>query len=90
VYVYVNIHTYIHIYTHTCLYIFIYIYIYIYVFTGYRGPKKDGLDFFVEHIVWKQLPKELFETFGGRDAAKLRRQEILISQGKGMYECAFI
>ena len=50
---------------------------------GYNGPKKEGLDFFVEHVVWKQLPKELFETFGGRDAAKVRRQEILVSQGKG-------
>ena len=50
---------------------------------GYKGPKKEGLDFFVEHLVWKQSPKELFETFGGRDAAKVRRQEILVSQGKG-------
>ena len=50
---------------------------------GYRGPKKEGLDFFVEHVVWKQLPKELFEKFGGREEAKLKRQAILISQGKG-------
>lgn len=33
--------------------------------------------------MWKQLPKELFEVFGGRDMAKIRRNEILISQGKG-------
>lgn len=33
--------------------------------------------------MWKQLPKELFEKFGGRDEAKLKRQIILISQGKG-------
>lgn len=33
--------------------------------------------------MWKQLPKELFEVFGGREMAKIRRQEILISQGKG-------
>ena len=50
---------------------------------GYKGPRKEGLDFFVEHVVWKQLPKELFEAFGGRAAAKIRRQEILVSQGKG-------
>jgi hypothetical protein len=50
---------------------------------GYKGPRKEGLDFFVEHFVWKQLPKELFEGFGGRDADKLRRREILVSQGKG-------
>ena len=50
---------------------------------GYKGPRKEGLDFFVEHVVWKQLPKELFEAFGGRAAAKIRRQEILASQGKG-------
>jgi hypothetical protein len=34
-------------------------------------------------VVWKQLPKELFQVFGGREAAKIRRQEILVSQGKG-------
>lgn len=33
--------------------------------------------------MWKQLPKELFEVFGGRDMAKIRRNEILISQGRG-------
>lgn len=33
--------------------------------------------------MWKQLPKELFEVFGGREMAKSRRNEILISQGKG-------
>ena len=37
----------------------------------------------MEHVVWKQLPKELFEKFGGREEAKLQRQAILISQGKG-------
>lgn len=37
----------------------------------------------MEHVLWKQLPKELFEQFGGRDGAKIRRQEILVSQGKG-------
>lgn len=33
--------------------------------------------------MWKQLPKELFQVFGGREAAKIRRQEIIVSQGKG-------
>jgi len=50
---------------------------------GFRGVRKDGCDFFVEHLRWKQLPKELFEVFGGRDAARARRAEIKLAQGKG-------
>jgi len=41
---------------------------------GYRGNHFEGMDFFVEHIPWKKLPKEVFEPIGGRDAAKAMRQ----------------
>jgi len=41
---------------------------------GYRGTHFEGMDFFVEHIPWKKLPKEVFEPIGGRDVAKLMRQ----------------
>ena len=50
---------------------------------GFRGVRKEGCDFLVEHFKWKHLPKELFEVFGGRDAAKARRAEMLQIQGKG-------
>jgi hypothetical protein len=42
---------------------------------GYRGSRVDGLDFFVEHMTWKQLPKELFESLGGYMIAKVLRKE---------------
>ena len=42
---------------------------------GYRGSRIDGLDFFVEHMTWKQLPKELFESLGGYMIAKVLRKE---------------
>ncbi|RYG64476.1 hypothetical protein EON64_13910, partial [archaeon] len=42
---------------------------------GYRGERTEGLDFFVEHLPWKQLPREVFEAYGGYEQAKeLRRQ----------------
>lgn len=40
---------------------------------GYRGPRRDGLDFFVEHHPWKRLPAEVFESIGGKEAAKQLR-----------------
>lgn len=40
----------------------------------------EGLDFFVEHMTWKRLPKEVFEPLGGLAAAKALRLE----QGFGM------
>lgn len=49
---------------------------------GYKGVRKEGCDFFVEHLKWSQLPKELFEGLGGRDAAKARRAEIKQSLAK--------
>ena len=42
---------------------------------GYRGARVDGLDFFVDHMTWKQLPRELFEAFGGYTMAKQLRLE---------------
>ena len=47
----------------------------------YKGTMKDGLDWYVEHFPWKKLPKEVFEPFGGRDAAKKLREE----KGYGKY-----
>lgn len=40
---------------------------------GYRGEKVEGLDFYVEHVSWKRLPKEVFEVYGGYSAAKEMR-----------------
>ena len=42
---------------------------------GFRNNKKEGLEFFVEHYVWKRLPAEVFTTIGGRDVAKAKRVE---------------
>ena len=33
---------------------------------GFRGVRKDGCDFFVEHLRWKQLPKELIRILARR------------------------
>ena len=44
---------------------------------GYKGVRFEGIDFFVEHMAWRKLPKEVFESTGGRDAAKARRQALL-------------
>jgi hypothetical protein len=44
---------------------------------GYKGFRFEGIDFFVEHMEWRKLPKEIFETTGGRDAAKAKRQALL-------------
>lgn len=43
---------------------------------GFRGERVEGLDFYVEHLTWRRLPKEVFETLGGFDAAKAKRQEM--------------
>lgn len=42
---------------------------------GYKGTRAEGLDFFVEHMAWKRLPKEVFEPLGGFAAAKAVRLE---------------
>eukprot|EP01038_Epipyxis_sp_PR26KG_P008921 gene8921-12031_t len=45
----------------------------------YNDIRKEGLDFFVEHHTWKKLPKEVFEIYGGKEAAKLKRSILLPS-----------
>ena len=35
----------------------------------------EGLEFFVEHMTWKRLPKEVFEPLGGFAAAKQAKQD---------------
>lgn len=42
---------------------------------GYNGERVEGLDFYVEHLSWKKLPKEIFEPFGGYEAARALRKE---------------
>lgn len=46
---------------------------------GFKGDRKEGCDFFVEHFSWvkggKMLPKAVFESIGGIDEAKRRRKE---------------
>ena len=42
---------------------------------GYQGERAEGLDFYVEHLSWKKLPKEVFEIYGGFEAAKALREE---------------
>ena len=42
---------------------------------GYKGNRVDGLDFYIEHMTWKRLPKDVFKPLGGFDAAKVLRQE---------------
>ena len=44
---------------------------------GYRGARKEGLDFFVEHMTWKRLPQSVYDSMGGREAAKAKRIEVL-------------
>ena len=42
---------------------------------GYRGNRVEGLDFFVEHMTFKRLPKEVFDPLGGAVTAKALRVE---------------
>lgn len=42
---------------------------------GFKGTRVEGLDFFVEHMTWKRLPKEVFEPLGGLAVAKATRLE---------------
>jgi hypothetical protein len=48
---------------------------------GYKGARLEGLDFYVDHLTWKQLPKEVFARLGGKDAAKKMRVEMGYSTG---------
>ena len=42
----------------------------------YSGEHSDELDFLVEHYKWGQLPKEVFLSIGGVEAAKSKRSEL--------------
>jgi hypothetical protein len=42
---------------------------------GYRGHRAEGLDFYIEHVTWKRLPRDLFAPFGGFDTAKELREK---------------
>ncbi len=42
---------------------------------GYNGERVEGLDFFVEHLPWKKLPKEVFAAHGSFEQAKQLRKE---------------
>jgi hypothetical protein len=42
---------------------------------GYKGERVEGLDFYVEHLTWKKLPKEVFESYGGFEESKKLREE---------------
>jgi len=39
------------------------------------GNKLEGCDFNIEHKRWKDLPKQVFTSLGGKAAAKARRRE---------------
>jgi poly(A) polymerase len=47
------------------------------LFAEYNGDRTDGLDFYVEHLRWKELPKEVFQIYGGYEEAKKLRKRIL-------------
>ena len=53
------------------------------LFEKFRGGSiKDGFDFVLEPYPWKRLPKEVFAQYGGRAAAKQRRQELGFARKK--------
>lgn len=39
----------------------------------YTGDMEEGMDFTVEHLPWKKLPGEVFESIGGKSCAKMLR-----------------
>lgn len=47
---------------------------------GYKGERIEGLDFYVEHLKWKELPREVFKEYGGFDVAKEKRKVLLQNQ----------
>jgi poly(A) polymerase len=48
----------------------------------YPGAKVDGLTFTADCITWNKLPKEVFESIGGVDAAKSMRKKYKPNYGK--------
>jgi poly(A) polymerase len=47
---------------------------------GFKAERAEGLDFIVEHLKWKELPKEVFETLGGYEEARSRRKAKLVQE----------
>lgn len=43
---------------------------------GFKGNKIDGCDFEISLIPWARLPSEVMDVYGGKNAAKIKRQEI--------------
>lgn len=47
---------------------------------GFKAERPEGLDFFFEHLRWKELPKEVFESVGGYEKARTKRKEKLAKE----------
>jgi poly(A) polymerase len=47
---------------------------------GFKAERAEGLDFIVEHLKWKELPKEVFETLGGYEEARNRKKAKLAQE----------
>lgn len=41
-----------------------------------KGQRIEGLDFYVDHLTWKKLPKKVFDIYGGYERAKELRKEM--------------
>ncbi len=41
-----------------------------------KGQRIEGLDFYVDHLTWKKLPKKVFDVYGGYEVAKKLRKEM--------------
>ena len=46
------------------------------LFVGFKGNFEPGFDFHIDHLSWKKLPDDVFESFGGRLAAKEKRRNM--------------
>lgn len=42
---------------------------------GFKGGRREGLEFIVEHYPWKRLPAEVFTSLGGKESAKSLRMQ---------------
>lgn len=49
---------------------------------GFKGNKNESCDFEISLIPWGRLPSELMDAYGGKKAAKLKRQEIKAAKEK--------
>ncbi len=41
-----------------------------------KGQRIEGLDFYVDHLTWKKLPKKVFDIYGGYEVAKKLRKDM--------------